>query len=95
MDDIYIICDNKYDVNHLLKAFNNCHSLLNFILEFENKQSIHFHDDLIKKTRRNSKKIHLQETFVKWLPVRFSQLGSHLSEVKLNYISRYMDMNNL
>lgn len=37
LDGIFIIFDNKYDLNYLLKTLNNYHPAINFTLGVENK----------------------------------------------------------
>lgn len=44
VDDIFIIRDNKYNLSHLLKTFNNYHPAISFTLEVGNKQNVQFLD---------------------------------------------------
>ena len=49
VDDIFILCDNRTDINKLLKIFNDAHHLVKFTMESESNQTLPFLDVLLVK----------------------------------------------
>ena len=49
VDDTFILCDNRTDVNELLNIFNGAHHLIKFTMESESNQMLPFLDVLLVK----------------------------------------------
>ena len=49
VDDTFILCDNRTDINKLLNIFNGAHHLIKFTMESESNQTLPFLDVLLVK----------------------------------------------